>query len=150
MATATHKMHRSIQVLLVEDNLGDVVLIREVFKSSKRPIHITRVKDGEEALDYLGQKGRFAKAERPDLVLLDLNVPKKSGLEVLEPVKTNDRLRAIPVIVLTNSKLDSDIREAYERRANFYIVKPADLDELFLALRYVEDIWLRNVLEEAD
>lgn len=150
MATATQKFRRSIQVLLVEDNLGDVVLIREVFKASKRPIHVARVKDGEEALDYLACRGKYAKVDRPDLILLDLNMPKRSGLEVLEQVKNNEALRAIPVIVLTNSKLPSDIRKAYEQRANFYIVKPADLDELYMAMKYVEDIWLRNVLEVDD
>jgi chemotaxis family two-component system response regulator Rcp1 len=150
MAIATQKIRRSIHVLLVEDNLGDVVLIREVFKASSLPIQVIRVKDGVEALDFLANRGQFIKAERPDLILLDLNMPKISGLEVLEAIKSDPQLRAIPVVVLTNSKLESDIRQAYEHRANFYLVKPSDLDELYPALKYVEDIWLRNVLADAD
>lgn len=150
MVTVAEKSHRSIHVLLVEDNLGDVVLIKEVFKVSSLPIHVARVKDGDEALDYLACRGKFSKAEKPDLILLDLNMPKRPGLEVLNVVKSDPRLRDIPVVVLTHSKLESDIRRAYENRANFYLVKPADLDELYLAMKYVEDIWLRNVLEEAD
>ncbi len=150
MVTSMQKIHRSIQILLAEDNLGDVVLIREVFKAAKRPVHVQRVKDGEEALEYLKRRGRFTEAERPDLVLLDLKMPKKSGIEVLEEIKADPRLVEIPVIVLTNSKLDSDIRKAYEYQANFYLVKPSDLEELYQALRYVEDIWLRSVEDKME
>jgi len=124
-------------------------LLREVFKESKRPIHVARVKDGDEALDYLNREGRFVKAERPDLVLLDLNMPKKSGLEVLDQIKKDPALQAIPVIVLTNSRQESDVRRAYDHHANFFISKPADLQELYLAMRYVENVWLGSVLEEA-
>jgi len=150
MNSVAAKIQRSIKVLLIEDNFGDVTLIMEAFKASKRLIQVIRVKDGLEAMDYLGKQGRFVKAERPDLILLDLNLPFKSGLEVLEEIKTDPLLQDIPVVILTSSNLDSDILQAYERRANFYLVKPRELDELFVALRYVEDIWLRGVLTEAD
>lgn len=135
MPSMTQKNGRSIHVLLVEDNPGDVTLIKEVFKTSNRPIQVSRAQDGVEALDFL-------KDETPDLILLDLNMPKKSGFEVLEEVKRDPRLAEIPVVVLTNSKLDTDVSRAYESRANFYIVKPSDLERLFVALRYVEQTWL--------
>jgi len=150
MTSVTSKIARSIHVLLVEDNLGDVTLIMEAFKGSKRPIQITRAKDGEEALQYLRGTGHYSQVHRPDLILLDLNMPKKTGLEVLEEVKNDSKLKDIPVVVLTNSKLESDVQKAYESRANFYMVKPTDLDELFVAMRYVEDIWLRSVDSEPD
>jgi two-component system, chemotaxis family, response regulator Rcp1 len=150
MSLMAHKINRSIKVLLVEDNLGDVTLITEAFRGSKNPVQITRAKDGVEALDYLRGRGRYSKPGRPHLILLDLNMPKKSGLEVLEEVKSDPELMEIPIVVLTNSKLDTDIQKAYESKANFYMVKPSDLDELFVAMRYVEDIWLRSVNSEAD
>lgn len=150
MVSLANKIFRSINVLLVEDNLGDVTLIKEAFKGSKRPIQISRVKDGLEAMDYLKCRGRFVKSPRPDLVLLDLNMPKKSGFEVLEEIKADPKLKGIPVVVLTNSKLDEDFHKAYESRANFYMVKPSDLDQLFVAMRYVENIWLRSIQMEAD
>ncbi|MGH7739311.1 MAG: response regulator [bacterium] len=142
MELVASKTSRPIRVLLVEDNPGDVILIREVFKSSKRPIEVSRAADGLEALDYLKGRGAFQDAPRPDLILLDLNMPKKSGFEVLEEIKSDPKLSEIPVVVLTNSKLDTDVGQAYESNANFYMVKPSDLERLFVALRYVEDTWL--------
>jgi CheY-like chemotaxis protein len=142
MTVLTQSKSRSTQVLLIEDNPGDVTLIKEVFKSSKRPIQVARAQDGVEALDYLRGRGVFHGVPRPDLILLDLNMPKKTGFEVLEEIKTDPWLLEIPVVVLTNSKLDNDVSRAYESKANFYIVKPSDLERLFVALRYVEDTWL--------
>ncbi len=150
MVSLARKIHRAIKILLVEDNLGDVTLITEVFKASKRTIQVERAKDGEEALDCLRGRGRYKEPHRPDLILLDLSMPKKHGLDVLAEIKSDPHLQEIPVIVLTNSKLDSDVRRAYESRANFYLVKPSDMDELFVAMRYVEDIWLRSVNSESD
>ena len=145
MVSLSGKITRSIQILLVEDNLGDVTLILEAFKGSKHPIKVTRVKDGEEALGLLqGTRGPDSNY-RPDIILLDLNMPRKSGFEVLAEIKGDPRLREIPVVVLTNSKLQDDVHRAYESNANFYIVKPTDLDQLFVAMRYVEDIWLAGV-----
>ncbi|HET9870399.1 MAG TPA: response regulator [bacterium] len=135
MSTLAQKGGRFIHVLLVEDNPGDVTLIKEVFKTSKHLITVSRAQDGVEALDFL-------KDETPDLILLDLNMPKKSGFEVLAEIKADPRLAEVPVVVLTNSKLDTDVSRAYESRANFYIVKPSDLEKLFVALRYVEATWL--------
>jgi chemotaxis family two-component system response regulator Rcp1 len=150
MVSLTKKIFRSINVLLVEDNLGDVTLIKEAFKASKRPIQISRVKDGLEAMDFLRGHGRFKNHNKPDLILLDLNMPKKSGLEVLDEIKSDPRLREIPVVVLTNSAANEDFHKAYAARANFYMVKPTDLDQLFVAMRYVENIWLRSIRMEAD
>ncbi len=150
MVSLARKMDRAIKVLLVEDNLGDVTLIKEVFKASKRTIQIERARDGEEALNYLRGQGGFLQAGQPDLILLDLNMPKMTGQEVLAEIKSDPNLKEIPVVVLTNSKLDADVQKAYESQANFYIVKPTDLDELFVAMRYVEDIWLRSVNGKAD
>ncbi len=106
---------------------------------------MARVKDGEDALRYLRGQDRFSQARRPDLILLDLNIPKKTGLEVLNEVKSDPKLQEIPVVILTNSKMETDVQKAYESRANFYIVKPTDLDELFVIARYVEDIWLKSL-----
>ncbi len=144
MVSLTEKITPSLNVLLVEDNIGEVVLITEVFKASKRPIHVTRAKDGVEALRFLKGEEHFKKPSHPDLVLLDLNIPKKNGWEVLQEIKAHSRLKDIPVVILTSSKLDSDLQRAYECQANFFIVKPSDLDQLFMAMRYVEDVWLRK------
>jgi CheY-like chemotaxis protein len=145
METLSNRIRRSIYVLLVEDNLGDATLISEAFKSSKKPVLIARVKDGEEALQYLRREGGYEKAFRPDLILLDLNMPKKSGLEVLDEIKSDPKFSEIPVVVLTNSKLESDVKKAYETKANYYMIKPSDLDQLFESMQYVEDVWLRSV-----
>ncbi len=145
MVSLVHKLNRSIHVLLVEDNLADVTLIMEAFKGCQKPIQVARVKDGEEALRYLRGEERYSKAHRPDLILLDLNIPRKTGLEVLNEVKSDPKLQEIPVVILTNSKMETDVQKAYESRANFYIVKPTDLEELYAAARYVEDIWLKSV-----
>ncbi|HVZ80407.1 MAG TPA: response regulator [bacterium] len=145
MVSLTKMITRSIRVLLVEDNLGDVTLMMEAFKGCKTPVQVFRVKDGEEAIQYLKRRGVHGDAHKPDLVLLDLNMPKKSGFEVLEEIKDDPALKEIPVVILTNSKLDSDIQRAYESRANFFMVKPSDLDGLFAATRYIEDIWLRSL-----
>ncbi len=145
MDKLANQLHPTINVLLVEDNLGDATLITEAFKVSEKPIVISRVKDGEEALEYLKRQGKFDKAHRPDLILLDLNMPKKSGLEVLDEIKSDLQLCEIPVVVLTNSKLEADVKKAYESRANYYVIKPSDLDQLFRSMRYVEEIWLRGL-----
>ncbi len=150
MLSLSEKIGRSIQILLVEDNLGDVTLIKEAFKASKHPVKITRARDGEEALDILRGAGHQLHPGRPDIILLDLNMPKKSGFEVLEEIKSDPHLQGIPVVVLTNSKLQDDVHRAYESRANFYIVKPTDLDQLFVATRYIENIWLSGVGKNAD
>jgi len=142
MTSLTLKEHKTIKVLLVEDNMPDVVLIKEAFKESKRNVQIVVAKDGQEAMDCLKGNGHFALCFRPDIILLDLNIPKKSGLEVLNEIKSDAALREVPVIVLSGSSLDEDIRKAYDSHANFYIIKPQDLEQLFMAIHYVEKTWL--------
>jgi chemotaxis family two-component system response regulator Rcp1 len=141
MTSLTLKELKSIKVLVVEDNLPDVVLVKEAFKESKRLIQVTVAKDGQEAMDCLRGEGRFHARLRPDVILLDLNIPKKSGLEVLAEIKSDFNLHNVPVIVMSESDLDEDIKRAYASHANFYIIKPHDLDRLFMAIRYVEKIW---------
>jgi len=129
-------------ILLVEDNRADQILIQEALKNSRRadPPHI--VQDGEEAISYLSRTGRYADAPRPDLVLLDLNLPKRNGREVLVFIKQDPALRQIPVLVLTSSQEAEEIYRSYDAGANCYLTKRADLDEYFTILRGVEEFWL--------
>lgn len=145
MAALISKIPRSINVLLVEDNPADVVLIAEVFKSSSRPIKVIPVEDGVEAMDYLKCRGGFAGAEKPDLILLDLSMPKKSGFEVLREIRSDPQLTAIPIVILSHSNLDEDLQRAYTERANYYLIKPLNYGDLFTAMRQIEDIWLANI-----
>jgi len=147
MTLPTLEEYRPMKVLLVEDNVPDVVLIKEAFKESKRIIQMTVARDGQEAIDCLKGGGHFKAPLLPDLVLLDLNIPKKSGFEVLSEIKNDSVLHDVPVIVLSNSSLDTDIQRAYDSHANFYIIKPPDLEHLFTAMRYVEKIWLGGSLK---
>jgi chemotaxis family two-component system response regulator Rcp1 len=136
---------RTVRVLLVEDNLGDAALTLEAFKESKTPVEIIRVQDGDAAIAYLKKKNPYLGAFPADLVLLDLNMPKKNGLEVLEEIRKDPQLKEIPVLILTCSQSDADKRRAYDADANFYMVKPADLDEFFEAIQYVEEFWLSRL-----
>lgn len=142
MTSLTLKEHKPIKVLVVEDNMPDVVLIKEAFRESKRHIQVTVAKDGVEAIDCLRGQGHFTSSLRPDVILLDLNLPRKSGMEVLNEIKSDFDLHDVPVIVLSESNLNSDIQRAYDSHANFYIIKPAELDQLFMAMKYVEKVWL--------
>jgi len=145
MMTLADKIKDPIMVLLVEDNLADATLVTEAFKGSELPIQVVRAKNGDEALQYLRSEGDYAGAPRPHLILLDLNMPKKSGLEVLAEIKSDPQLMEIPVVVLTNSKSETDIKRAFESKADEYIVKPSGLDELFQSMRHLEDLWLRSL-----
>lgn len=136
---------RPIEILLVEDNPGDVRLTREALKEGKVLNHLHVVEDGEDAVRFLRREGEFDGAVRPDLVLLDLNLPRKSGHEVLEEIKTDTDLRRIPVVVLTSSEAETDIARSYDRYANAYITKPVDLDQFISVVRAVEDFWLEVV-----
>jgi chemotaxis family two-component system response regulator Rcp1 len=136
---------RSIEILLVEDNPGDVRLTQEAFKEGKVGNNLYVVADGEQALAFLRREGRYAGAPRPDIILLDLHLPKKSGREVLSEIKQDEDLRTIPVLVLTTSKAEEDILRAYELHANCYISKPVELDEFFEAVRSIENFWLTVV-----
>jgi two-component system response regulator len=136
---------KPIDILLVEDNPGDVRLTQEAFKDGKVRNKLYIVNDGLEALDFLHQRNKFKDVPRPDLILLDLNLPKKDGREVLEEIKAEIELRRIPVVILTTSKADEDILRTYDLHANCYIPKPVDLDEFITVIRSIESFWLTVV-----
>jgi CheY-like chemotaxis protein len=128
-------------ILLVEDNAGDVRLTREALREADVSVELTAVPDGEQALAFLRGEGAHAGAARPDLVLLDLNLPKKNGLEVLEEIKRDPALRQLPVIMLTTSSSARDIAACYERGVNCYVVKPLDLDDFTRLVQAINSFW---------
>ena len=134
-----------IEILLVEDNPGDVRLTLEVMKDARVRNHMSMVKDGVEALAFLRREGDFADAPRPDLILLDLNLPKKDGREVLADIKADPTLRRIPVVVLTVSKDEEDILKSYDLYANCYVTKPINMEQFVAVVRSIEDFWLTIV-----
>lgn len=136
---------RPVEILLVEDNPGDVRLTQEVFKEGKVSNILNIVYNGEEAMDFLRQEGRFANAPRPDIILLDLNLPRKDGREVLAEIKADPDLKRIPVVVLTTSQAESDLIQSYNLHANCYIVKPVDLDQFINVVKTIEGFWLQIV-----
>ncbi len=136
---------KPIEILLVEDNPGDVRLTLEALKDGKMNNNIHVAKDGVEALQFLRRVGTYADAPCADLVLLDLNLPKKDGREVLAEIKADEDLKHIPVIVLTTSKAEEDIFRAYDLHANCYITKPIDLDQFINVVKSIEDFWLTIV-----
>ena len=133
---------RPLEILLVEDNLGDVRLTQEALRENKIANRISVARDGVEALASLRREDGYADAPRPDLILLDLNLPKKDGREVLAEVKANEQLRAIPVVVLTTSQAEEDILKSYNLHANCYITKPVGLEQFMRVVKEVEDFWL--------
>ena len=136
---------RPVEILLVEDNPGDVGLTRETLKDSKLLNHISVVEDGVEAMAFLRLEGKYAKATRPDLILLDLNLPKKDGREVLAEIKTDEQLRRIPVVILTTSSAEQDILEMYDLHANCFITKPVNLDQFTTVVNAIEEFWFTIV-----
>ncbi len=134
-----------INILLVEDNPGDIRLTQEVLKEARVRNNLTVARDGEQAMAILRREGIHARALRPDLILLDLNLPRKSGREVLAEIKSSPRLKAIPVIILTTSNSEEDVARTYGLHANCYITKPVDLDQFVRVIRSVEDFWLATV-----
>ncbi len=134
-----------VQVLIVEDNPGDVALAKVALSEAELPLVLHVASDGEEAMRFLRQEGEYADAPVPDLVLLDLNMPKMGGLEVLDEMKADEGLRLTPVVVFTSSSAREDIEGAYDRYANCYITKPSDLDELVGVVRAIEAFWLTVV-----
>ena len=134
-----------IEILLVEDNPGDVNLAREALEFGKVRNSLHVVGDGEAAMAFLRQQGKYAAVPRPDLVLLDLNVPKKDGREVLAEIKGDPDLRCIPVVILTTSKAEEDILKTYNLHANCYITKPIDLHQFIKVVQAIEDFWLTIV-----
>ncbi len=133
---------RPFEILLVEDNAGDVVLIREAMADSNISLRLTVASNGEEGLSRLRRQGEFAHAAAPDLILLDLNLPRLGGRELLAAIKTNERLRRIPVVVLTSSQAEQDITASYDLHANCYVTKPADLEEFLGVIQSVTTFWL--------
>ena len=137
---------RPIEILLVEDSPGDVRLTQEALRDAKVRNNLHVVRDGVEALAFLRREGpRFAECPRPDLVLLDLNLPRRSGHEVLEEIKGDQLLRRIPVVILTTSQAEQDVLRTYDLHANCYITKPVDLDQFIRVVQSIEDFWLTIV-----
>jgi CheY-like chemotaxis protein len=142
MSGDTQTSTSQINVLLVEDDPSDVTLTRRVLDKSKLHLTLDVVTDGEEAIAYLNKQGPYSKVSTPDLVLLDLNLPKKGGLEVLEDIRSDPKLTATPVVVLTTSKAEEDIVKSYKHHANCYISKPVDLNQFSKVVQAIEDFWL--------
>jgi len=138
-------IHREIEVLLVEDNPGDVRLTIEALKDGKIHNHLNVAGDGEEALAFLRREGQYARAPRPDLILLDLNLPKKDGRELLMEIKKEESLKRIPVVILTTSTAEKDIVKSYDLHANCYINKPVDFDQFTSVVKSIEDFWFSIV-----
>jgi chemotaxis family two-component system response regulator Rcp1 len=134
-----------MQILLVEDNPADAELVEEAFRDCPFPYQLHFAEDGVVALQFLRRQGRFAAAPRPDMILLDLNLPKKDGREVLQELKADPILQTIPVIVLTTSDDDADVHRAYGLHANCYLTKPVDLDDFLHKVRSIENFWLTMV-----
>jgi chemotaxis family two-component system response regulator Rcp1 len=137
---------RPIEILMVEDNPGDVRLTVEALKEGKVRNNFHTVEDGVEAMAFLRRQGRYAEAPRPDLILLDLNLPKMNGREVLAEIKEDPELRRIPVVILTVSKAEQDILKSYNLHANCYITKPVDLDQFLEVVKSIENFWLTVVM----
>lgn len=134
-----------INILLVEDNPADARLIEEVFKEAKIKNRLYVVKDGVEAMAFLDQEGEFEDTPKPDIILLDLNLPRKDGREVLKEIKENEDLKSIPVVILTTSSAKEDIIKTYSNYANCYITKPVDFDQFLKVINSIEDFWLKVV-----
>lgn len=135
----------SIEILLVEDSPADVRLTKEALKEEKLHVNLNAVNDGVEAMAFLRRQGKYTNAVRPDLILLDLNLPKKDGREVLKEIKNDDNLKVIPVVILTISKAEEDVIKSYNLHANCYITKPIDLEQFSKVVKTIQDFWLTIV-----
>lgn len=136
---------RQIEILLVEDNPGDARLTQEAMRAAKMTNVLHVVEDGEQAMEFLRRRSRFKDAPRPDLILLDLNLPKKDGRSVLAEVKTDPDLRRIPVVVLTTSRSEEDVLQAYDMHANAYVTKPVNLEKFMRIVALIDEFWLKVV-----
>lgn len=136
---------RTVEILLVDDNPGDIRLTQEALKDSKVLNNLHVVEDGLEALNYLRKKGEFKNEVTPDLILLDLNLPKRNGREVLSEIKEDELLKYIPVVILTISRAEEDILKSYELHANCYITKPVDMNQFVKIVRSIENFWFSIV-----
>lgn len=137
-----HPFHAKIEILIVEDNPGDVRLITEALRDGSEREHLTLARNGTEALEFLRRRGKFRSACRPDLIVLDLNLPGRHGHEVLEEIKRDPDLKRIPVVILTSSASEEDIRKSYELSANCYVTKEADLHKFIENVRSIRTFWL--------
>jgi CheY-like chemotaxis protein len=135
----------AIHILLVEDNEGDIMLTREALKEAKISLKLSVVKDGKEAIDFINKQGKYTEATMPDMVLLDVNLPKINGLEVLQFIKTDEGLKHIPIIMLTTSSSEKDINASYKNYANCFITKPLDLNDFFSVVASIENFWISIV-----
>lgn len=140
-----NELGRAVEFLLAEDNPGDVRLTQEALRDSKISNHLNVVPDGIEAIAFLRREGKYADAPRPDVVLLDLNLPKKDGREVLAAIKSDPELKRIPVVIITSSEAEQDILRTYELHANCYVTKPVDLDQFIKVIQSIETFWLTIV-----
>jgi CheY-like chemotaxis protein len=131
-----------IEILLIEDNPGDVRLTQEALREGKVINNLNVVSDGVAAIEFLRQKGRYANATRPDVILLDLNLPRKDGREVLAEIKEDPELKRIPVVVITSSRAEEDVLRSYNLHANCYISKPVDLEQFVAVVKSIEDFWM--------
>lgn len=138
-------LEKLTEILLVEDNPGDVRLTQEILKEGKLLNHLSVVNDGVQAIEFLQKQGDFANSPRPDLILLDLNLPRKDGWEVLTEIKSSPDLKRIPVVILTTSQAEEDVLSAYDAYANCYIPKPIDLEQFIKVVRSIEEFWLNMV-----
>ncbi len=134
-----------ISILLVDDDAGDVVLTRKALEDSKLINTLDVAKDGVEAMEYLLQKGTFTDAKRPDLILLDLNMPRKDGRETLAEIKSHEQLKHIPIVVLTTSDADKDVSQIYDLQASCYVTKPVDLQQFTRVVHSIKEFWVRIV-----
>ncbi|HVT89632.1 MAG TPA: response regulator [Tepidisphaeraceae bacterium] len=134
-----------LEILMVEDNPADIRLAREAFQEGRHLKNLHVVQDGTDAIDFLRRRGKFANAVKPDLIFLDLNLPRMDGRQVLAEIKSDPNLRRIPVVVLTTSSAERDILRSYDLHANCYIVKPVDLDDFISTILKLEDFWLTSV-----
>jgi chemotaxis family two-component system response regulator Rcp1 len=145
-----HQRNSSVEVLLVEDNPGDVRLTKEALKEGRLLNNVNVVNDGIEAMAFLRREGKYVDAIVPDLILLDLNLPKKDGREVLAEIKSDPKLRRIPVVILTTSSAEEDILKTYDLHANCYVTKPVDLDQFIRVVQSIEDFWVTVVKLPSD
>ena len=140
-----HQTGQPVEILLVEDNPGDQRLAKEALKGGKIINTLSIVEDGVEALDYLYRRGKYSKATRPDLIILDLNLPRINGKQVLETIKTDENLRRIPVVILTISQAEEDIIKSYNLHANCYVTKPLDIDQFNKVVQSIQEFWFAIV-----
>lgn len=138
-------LKKSVEILLIEDNPADARLVAEVLKDSEIKNRIHVIADGVTAMNYLNHEGDFKDSYRPDIIMLDLNLPKKDGREVLKEIKSSPKLRCIPVVILTTSSTNEDINQTYMDHANCFITKPVDFDQFLKVVRSIEDFWLTGV-----